>query len=41
MPHPYLHHLQLSCGCPTSTGFGGRQPWPWGSGLTHTNPPSL
>lgn len=36
--HPYLYHLTLSCGCPTSTGFGGRLPWHWGSGLTHTQP---
>lgn len=39
IPHLRLHHLQLSCGCLTSTGFGGKLPWQWGSGLTHTNSP--
>lgn len=39
-PHPYLHQLQLTCGCPTSTGFGGRLPWHWGF-WPHTHQPPL
>lgn len=39
IPHFRLRHLQLSCGCLTSTGFGGKLPWQRVSGLTHTNPP--
>lgn len=37
--HLRLHHLQLSCGCLTSAGFGGKLPWQRGSGLTQPNPP--